>query len=96
MSGDSASPPPRRSAVALGYGEQDSAPRVLASGYGPLAERIIDEARRHDIYVQSSPELVGLLMQVDMDEQIPAPLYLAVAELLNWVATVAQADDFSR
>jgi len=92
MSGDA---PPRRSAVALGYGEQDSAPRVLASGYGPLAQRIIDEARRHDIYVQSAPELVALLMQMDIDEQIPPPLYQAVAELLHWVATVAQAGDFS-
>lgn len=96
MSGDSLSLPPRRSAVALGYGEQDKAPRVLASGYGPLAERIIEEARRHDIYVQSTPELVGLLMQVDIDEQIPPPLYHAVAELLSWVETVAQAEDFSR
>ena len=32
-----------------------------------------------------SPELVRLLMRVDLDDRIPAELYLAVAELLAWV-----------
>ena len=96
MSGEQPSAPRRRRAVALGYREQDGAPRVLASGYGPLAERIIEEARRHDIYVQSAPELVGLLMQLDIDEQIPPQLYQAVAELLNWVMTMVEAEEFPR
>lgn len=96
MSDEVPARPPRRRAVALGYGEQDDAPRVLASGYGPLAERIIEQARRHDIYVQSAPELVGLLMQMDIDQQIPPQLYQAVAELLGWVSTVAQASEISR
>jgi flagellar biosynthesis protein len=37
------------------------------------------------MYVHQSPELVGLLMQVDLDAHIPPQLYLAVAELLAWL-----------
>ena len=49
----------RRQAVALAYQEGD-APRILARGYGDLAERIIAEARRQDVFVHDAPELVGL------------------------------------
>ena len=57
----------RNSAVALTYDKKDSAPRVVAKGYGSLAENIIKTAHEHDLYVHESPELVGLLMQVDLD-----------------------------
>lgn len=79
------SPPPRQ-ALALGYApDRDDAPRVLAKGYGELADRIIAEARLHDIYVHDEPELVGLLMQLDLDEQIPPRLYHVIAEILVWI-----------
>jgi len=35
--------------------------------------------------VHNSPDLVKLLMQVNLDEQIPPQLYLAVAEVLAWL-----------
>ncbi|WP_084009959.1 EscU/YscU/HrcU family type III secretion system export apparatus switch protein [Pandoraea oxalativorans] len=79
------SPPERRTAVALAYGAKDSAPRVVAKGYGLLAETIVRTAREHGLYVHESPELVSLLMQVDLDQRIPAQLYQAVAELLAWL-----------
>lgn len=75
----------RRQAVALAYQESDGAPRVVAQGYGELAERIIAEARRQGIHVHDAPELVGLLMQLDLDEAIPSRLYQVIAELLVWV-----------
>jgi len=78
-------PPERRTAVALAYGAKDSAPRVVAKGYGLLAETIVRTAREHGLYVHESPELVSLLMQVDLDQRIPAQLYQAVAELLAWL-----------
>ncbi len=78
-------PEGRRQAVALAYHESDSAPRVVAQGYGELAERIIAEARRQGIHVHDAPELVGLLMQLDLDERIPPRLYQVIAELLVWV-----------
>lgn len=77
--------PSRREALALAYGEGDGAPRVVAKGYGDVAERIIAEAQRHGVRIHGSPELVGLLMQLDLDEKIPPQLYQVVAELLAWV-----------
>lgn len=78
-------PPERRTAVALAYGAKDTAPRVVAKGYGLLADTIVRTAREHGLYVHESPELVSLLMQVDLDQRIPAQLYQAVAELLAWL-----------
>jgi len=75
----------RRRAVALAYREGETAPRVLAQGYGEVAERIIAEARRQGIFVHDAPELVALLMQLDIDERIPPRLYQVVAEILVWV-----------
>jgi flagellar biosynthesis protein len=76
---------PSRSAVALAYREGDGAPRVVAKGRGLLAEEIIRRARKAGVYVHDSRELVGLLMQVDLDRRIPPQLYVAVAELLAWI-----------
>lgn len=75
----------RRRAVALAYRDGDDAPRVLARGYGELAERIIAEAQRRDIFIHDAPELVALLMRLDVDERIPPALYQVIAELLVWV-----------
>ena len=72
-------------AVALAYTQTDAAPRVVAKGRGVLAEQIIARARENVVYVHESPELVSLLMQVDLDQRIPLQLYVAVAELLAWL-----------
>ncbi|CAM5190446.1 Flagellar biosynthesis protein OS=Castellaniella defragrans OX=75697 GN=HNR28_000398 PE=3 SV=1 [Castellaniella defragrans] len=77
--------PGRTSAVALAYDPADPAPRVVAKGYGTLADTIVRTAREHGLYVHESPELVGLLMQVDLDAHIPPQLYVAIAELLAWL-----------
>jgi flagellar biosynthesis protein len=76
---------PLKSAVALTYSQTDAAPRVVAKGRGMLAEQIILRAREHGVYVHESPELVSLLMQVDLDQRIPPQLYIAVSELLAWL-----------
>lgn len=80
--------PQQRSAVALAYGENDSAPRVSAKGRGLLADTIIERAREAGVYVHESRELVSLLMQVDLDQHIPPELYVVVAELLAWLYRV--------
>jgi flagellar biosynthesis protein len=76
---------PAREAIALAYNQTDAAPRVVAKGKGLIAEAIIARAREHGVFVHESPELVALLTQVDIDEHIPAQLYMAVAELLAWL-----------
>lgn len=75
----------REVAVALAYRSGRTAPQVVAKGRGLIAETIISEARAQGIYVHESPELVSLLMQVDLDQYIPPQLYRAVAELLAWL-----------
>ena len=72
-------------AVALAYQTGDAAPQVVAKGRGLIAEEIIARARQHGVFVHESPELVSLLMQIDLDRHIPPELYRAVAELLAWV-----------
>lgn len=74
-----------RKAVALTYREGQYAPRVVAKGNGVTAEAIIACAREAGVYVHRSPELVGQLMRVDIDHDIPPALYRAVAELLAWL-----------
>lgn len=78
----------QRKAVAVAGPDDGRSARVVAKGYGDLAEQVIAEARRHGIYVHDSPELVGLLMGLDLDQRIPQRLYDVVAELLAWAAEV--------
>jgi len=80
----------RQAAVALRYAEGDAAPVVVAKGRGAVAEEIIRRAREAGLFVHESRELVGLLLQVDLDERIPPALYVAIAELLSWVYLVEQ------
>ena len=77
----------RKSAAALAYDTKsgDSAPRVVAKGYGLFADMIVQRAEEAGLYVHRSPEMVSLLMQVDLDSRIPPQLYQAVAELLAWL-----------
>ena len=77
-------------AVAMAYSSEDGAPRVVAKGSGISAEAIVSLANEHGVYVHQSPELVSLLMQVDLDSEIPPELYQAVAELLAWLYALDQ------
>lgn len=75
----------RRTAVALTYTDSQRAPKVVAKGYGEMADRIIERAKEAGVFVHDSPELVSLLMQVDLDSHIPPDLYRAVAEVLAFI-----------
>lgn len=78
-------PNERASAVALSYSAKNKAPIVVAKGYGDIAEAIVRRAQESGLYVHAAPELVKLLMHVDLDAHIPPALYVAVAELLAWL-----------
>lgn len=80
--------PPSQAAVALAYRTGQPAPQVVAKGSGLIAEAIIARAREAGVYVHESPELVNLLMRIDLDQHIPSQLYVAVAELLAWLYRV--------
>ena len=78
-------PPSPQLAVAMAYRTGQPAPQVVAKGRGLIAETIIERAKESGVYVHESPELVALLMQVDLDQHIPPELYVAVAELVAWL-----------
>ncbi len=75
----------QKMAAALSYKQGFYAPVVVAKGKGVMAEAIIACANEAGVFVHESPELVTLLMQVNLDEHIPPELYRAVAELLVWL-----------
>ncbi len=78
-------PPRPRRAAALSYdGGADQAPRVVASGSGVIAERILAEARAAGIPVRDDAALAEALAGLDLGAQVPEPLYRAVAEALAW------------
>lgn len=68
-------------AVALLY-DGENAPKVTAKGRGELAERIIEVAREHGVPMQESEELVELLAKVELGDEIPQELYVAVAQVI--------------
>lgn len=72
---------PRPSAVALAY-DGVSAPRVTARADGELTQAMLTLAQAHDIPIHRDAGLTQLLARVRMDEEIPLPLFVAVAEIL--------------
>ncbi len=77
---------PRDVAVALAYKKgEDAAPRVIAKGYGYIAQRIVELARENDIIIDTNAELAEALAQVELDAFIPVELYKAVAEVIGYV-----------
>jgi flagellar biosynthesis protein len=78
--------PNRKKAVALQYDRsKDSAPRVTAKGEGILAQKIIDLALEHDIPIKDDPDLIEVLSTLEINQEIPSEVYVAVAELLAFV-----------
>ncbi|UTV98640.1 EscU/YscU/HrcU family type III secretion system export apparatus switch protein [Marinomonas rhizomae] len=68
-------------AVALKY-DFSAAPTVVAKGSGLLAEKILAVAKENDVLLHQSPELVEMLSTLELGEEIPESLYLAVAEVI--------------
>jgi flagellar biosynthesis protein len=80
-------PPPRREkrAAALRYeAGSDGAPRVVATGRGHVAERIVAEARAAGVPVRDDAALAEALASLDLGIDVPEELYRAVAEALAW------------
>lgn len=76
-------------AVAILYDEEkSSAPQVVASGKGKIAEKIIETAKEAGVHIQEDPDLVELLSKVPLGEEIPVELYQTVAEVLAFVYQV--------
>jgi len=76
----------KRSAIALRYDvDKDRAPMILASGRGPVADEIVRIAEDNKIPMYEDRELASLLAKLELDTEIPAELYIVVAEVLFFV-----------
>ena len=78
---------PTHYAVALKYSaDRMRAPKVVAKGADVIAAAIRDLARQHRVPIVSAPPLArALYRSVDLDREIPAPLFQAVAQVLSYV-----------
>lgn len=76
---------PNKSAVALEYEPSEKAPKVIASGRGYLAEKIINAAEEEDIPIHQDAKLTKSLENIEIGEFIPQELYQVVAEVLVFV-----------
>lgn len=75
--------PEIKRAVALSYdAESGQAPRVTASGSGPVAEKILQLAREAGVDLVEDPDLIEVLARLPVGEKIPPELFQAVAEIL--------------
>jgi len=63
----------------------DSGPKIIASGYGKLAEQILEMALKKGIKVRTDADLAQLLATLSLDTPIPSEAILAVAEILSRV-----------
>ena len=74
--------PRKKKAVALKYNlEQDPAPVVIASGYGEVAERIINIAEERGIPVYRDDSAASMLCMLEVGATIPEDLYQIVATI---------------
>lgn len=74
-----------KQAIALEYNPEDDAPRVIASGRGLIAEKIIEKAKESDVPIHRDDKLADTLSRLEIGEMIPPELYEVVAEILIFV-----------
>ncbi len=74
-----------KQAIALEYNPNEDAPRVIASGRGVLAEKIIEKAKESDVPIHRDDKLADTLSKLEIGDMIPPELYEVVAEILIFV-----------
>ena len=74
-----------KSAIALSYDPEEEAPKVIASGKGILADKIIEKAKESNVPVHRDDKLAATLSKLEIGDMIPPELYEAIAEILVFV-----------
>lgn len=76
----------RTRATALRYDAEGAAhaPKVVASGRGLIAERLLEEAERAGVPVRRDAALAEALAGLEIGHEVPEELWAAVAEVLAW------------
>ncbi|MBU1657781.1 EscU/YscU/HrcU family type III secretion system export apparatus switch protein [bacterium] len=73
-------------AVALQYDkEKTGAPKVVASGKGELAKKILQKANEFNVPIFANEQLVNSLIDLEIEHEIPHKLYQAVADVFIWL-----------
>jgi len=81
---------PTHCAVALAYKSGMGAPKVLAKGLGEIATRIRQVGAAHGVpMVEAAPLARALYRHAELEQEIPATLYAAVAEVLAYIHQLA-------
>lgn len=76
----------RKGALALGYDiKKNEAPKVIAKGFGEIAEKILKIAQENKILVHNDQLLFDSLYRLEVGEEIPVKMYQIIAELLAYV-----------
>ncbi|MEA4894329.1 MAG: EscU/YscU/HrcU family type III secretion system export apparatus switch protein [Oscillospiraceae bacterium] len=80
-----------KKAVALKYDmDNDFAPIVVASGYGSIAEKIIDIAEKQGIPVYRDDSVSSMLCMLDVGKSIPPELYGIIAKIYCSILMTAE------
>jgi len=75
-----------RKAAAIKYDQaQSMAPRVVAKGKGHIADQIVRVAQENDVPLHADRNLANILEAMELETEIPAELYRAVAEVLVFI-----------
>lgn len=74
-----------KTAVAIAYEPKDGAPKILASGKGAVAEKIIETAKENKVPFYQDHKLAETLSKLEIGDAIPPELYEVVAEILVFV-----------
>lgn len=83
----------KKKAIALEYEAGEKAPKVIATGQGYLAEKIVDTAKEANVPIHKDPKLAGTLSALDIGDYIPPELYSVVAEILVFVDSMDRIQD---
>lgn len=71
--------------VALSYEPGEKAPKIIASGRGIIADKIIEKAKEVNVPVYQDDKLAKTLAKLEIGDMIPPELYNVVAEILVFV-----------
>ena len=75
----------RKVSVALEYVPGEEAPKIIASGKGVLAEKIIERAKEADVPVYEDSKLANTLSKLEIGDMIPPELYSVVSDIMVFV-----------
>ena len=78
-----------KEAVAIKYSPyKDSAPKIIASGKGIVADNIIQKADQSNVPIHHDSSLAHALTELQIGQDIPPEVYEVVAQILLFVAHI--------